>query len=285
MKSIMVRIKKKNIYLPLVFAGYTLFTLLVIEVLLSTVIPYTRMLFTPGVLYYNVIAFLIAFVVGSLLPAYLGYVIGDHAVKSKGKMSHHFSGVLFGLLAYWIVIAIGAFVSIPSEWFGSLVAVRVLSINIFWSVVVFIVTSILAIGHVRSRQAKHNLLEYKPYRAVLYGMIALVPIVTLVRSIVTNSFNAYLVIPFVMIIIFGGIVFATLRKSNLKTADKVAWSAVSLSVAYVAVFVASQLAQGVSYYVSAYPTMEFQSAVNYIGFAVAIIGWLVYWRAQRKVLL
>jgi hypothetical protein len=280
----MAKTKKNNLHLPLVFTGYTLFALLIIEVLLSTVIPYTTMLFTPGVRYYNVAAFLIAFVVGSLLPAYLGYVIGDRAVKSKSKLSHHFNGVLFGLLAYWIVIAVGAFVSIPSEWFGSSVAVRALAVNISWSVVVAIVTAVLAITHVRSRQAKHDLVEYKPYRALLYCMIIFVPTATLVNNILTNSVNVYSFIPFAAIVLLGGIAYATLRKSKLKTSDRLAWSAVAVSLAYVAVFVASQLTYGISYYVDNYPTMEFQTAVTIIGTTVGLIGWAVYWSVQRKAL-
>ena len=277
----MVKTKKTNPHSPLVITGYILFALLIVAVLLSTTIPFGRMLFDPRVLRNNVAVITVALTVGAILPVFVGYMIGDHSVKSKSRLSHHFSGILFGLLAYWLMTLMSVLVLIPNELSMGYNA-RIILINLIPSIGVAIITTILAIAHVRSRQAKHDILEYKPFSVVLISSIAVLPIWSLVNNIVTNSVNLYTFVSPAIIIGLGLVSYVSLRKTRLNKYGQLAWSAISISVAFVAIYVTSQLVDTVATYIDARPTMESQLIVSGIGLILALAGWIFYWSKQVK---
>jgi len=277
----MVKTKKTNPHSPLVITGYILFALLIVAVLLSTTIPFGRMLFDPRVLRNNVAVITVALTVGAILPVFVGYMIGDHSVKSKSRLSHHFSGILFGLLAYWLMTLMSVLVLIPNELSMGYNA-RIILINLIPSIGVAFITTILAIAHVRSRQAKHDVLEYKPFSVVLISSIAVLPIWSLVNNIVTNSVNLYTFVSPAIIIGLGLVSYVSLRKTRLNKYGQLAWSAISISVAFVAIYVTSQLVDTVATYIDARPTMESQLIVSGIGLILALAGWIFYWSKQVK---
>jgi len=277
----MVKTKKTNPHSPLVITGYILFALLIVAVLLSTTIPFGRMLFDPRVLRNNVAVITVALTVGAILPVFVGYMIGDHSVKSKSRLSHHFSGILFGLLAYWLMTLMSVLVLIPNELSMGYNA-RIILINLIPSIGVAFITTILAIAHVRSRQAKHDVLEYKPFSVVLISSIAVLPIWSLVNNIVTNSVNLYTFVSPAIIIGLGLVSYVSLRKTRLSKYGRLTWSAISISVAFVAIYVTSQLVDTVATYIDARPTMESQLIVSGIGLILALAGWIFYWSKQVK---
>lgn len=283
----MAKTKKIPSQLPLVIFGYTLFALLLIAVLLSTIIPFGRLLLDPRVVHFNVALFTVALTVGAFLPTFLGYIIGDHSIKSKSKARHHFNGVLFGLLAFWVMLIFSMIVWIPSEYFSASPNTRVVLINLLPSIAVAIVMSILAIAHVRSRHAKHDILEYKPYSILLIGSIISLPVWSLVSNVLTEitlKVNVFTFAPLIIIAGLGVISYVTLRRTALGALHKATWSAVSVSVAFVAVFVLSELALGASYYIEGSPSAEFQTAVHSVGWILALVGWAIFWRAQVALL-
>lgn len=278
----MTKTQKINIHSPLVTTGYILFTLLIVAVILSTVIPFGKMLFDPRVLHYNVALFTIALTIGALLPATLGYVIGGTSIRSKSKLSHHFNGVVFGLLAYWIMMIVSAFVSIPSEHLVTSPGVRAVLVNLLPSIGVAIISTVLAVAHVRSRQTKQDIIEFKPFSVVLVASIVLLPVWSLVNNILTQNVGWYSFMPLAITVVIGVLSYATLHRSKLSPTNKVAWSAVSVSVTYVALFILSEFTIGVSYYVNAIPTMEFQAIVSSVGWVLAFVVWSTYWYRQVK---
>ncbi len=278
----MIKTKKKNAQSPLIVTGYILFALLVIGVLLSTTIPFGRMLFNPNVLHYNVALFTIALTVGAILPATIGYIIGDRAVKSKNKTSHHFNGMLFGLLAYWVMMILTVLVSIPSEHFSSSPGAWALIVNVVPSIGVAFVTTILALNHVHGRQAKKDLIGYKPYRVAHIGAIVLVPVYSLASMMFAGDMNVSSFSSLGLLVFLGVISYVTLRKTKLDKASKLAWSAVSVSISFIMVYVSYQLVPTMVYYFETMPTMEFQTATSSIAWIVAIVGWVVYWSVQVK---
>jgi hypothetical protein len=86
----------------------------------------------------------------------------------------------------------------------------------------------------------------------------------------------------IIIVMLGIISYTTLRKSNLIVFTKVAWSAVSVSVFFVGLLVSSELVPWLSNYIENRPSMEFQTIVNSAGWILALIGWIIFWRAQAK---
>jgi len=278
----MVKAKKNTVHLPLVVTGFILFILLVITVLASTTIPFGRMLFDPRVLHVNVAVTALALTVGAILPVLLGYIIGDHAIKSKSKLSHYFNGILFGLLAYWLM-SLSIFITLPRELMESHNTWIVL-VNVLPGLGVAIIASILAVAHVRSRQAKQDIIEYKPFAAVLIGSMVVVPVWSLVSSIVTNTMGIYSFVSLATIAALGLVSYVSLRKTRLTTYKKILWSAVSLSVIFVTAYVSSQLVYTVAVYIDPQPTMESQAMVSGLGFVLAVVGWAIYWTKQVKTL-
>ena len=283
MISIMVKATKKNVHAPLITIGYLLFSLLIVATLLSTTIPFGRMLFDPRVLHFNVAVSAIALTIGAILPALLGYIIGSQSVKSRSKASHHFSGILFGLLGYWLMTSWAMLIMIPSELFSDQ-NVRITLINLLPGICVAIITTILAVAHVRSRQAKQDVLEYKPFSVLLIASILVMPLWSLVNNIATNSINVYSFVSLAIVVVLGAISYVSLRKVKLSRYSKMVWSAVSVSIAFVAMYVSFQLVYSIATYLNATPTMETQSVVSGVGFILGLVGWIVYWSKQVRTL-
>ena len=279
----MVKTAKKNLHSPLIITGYILFTLLIVSTLLSTTIPFGRMLFDPRVLHFNVAVSAIALTIGAVLPVLLGYIIGSQSVKSKSKSSHHFSGILFGLLGYWLMTSWAVLIMIPSDLFSDQ-NTRIVLLNLLPGIGVAIITTILAIAHVRSRQAKQEVLEYKPFSVLLIASILIVPLWSLVQNVITNSVNVYSFVSLAIVIFLGAISYASLRKTGLSRYRKMVWSAISVSVVFVTMYVSYQLVYSIANYLNSRPTMEDQAMVSIIGFVLALVGWIIYWLKQVKAL-
>jgi len=279
----MAKTKKKNARLPLVITGYVLFGLLVVSVVLSTTIPFGLILMNPYSIKSNVIIMMLALTLGAILPVLAGYFIGDQSVKSKSKMSHHFNGVLFGLLAYWVMILFGAFVIIPPQLFPDN-NVRLIFMNLLPCIVIGVVAAGLAIAHVRSGKAKQDVLEYKPFSITLVVCIAAIPILSLVDSIVANSLNVYSFVSLGLVTLFGLISYASLRRARLDAFKRITWTAVSVSVLFLTIFICNLLESGITSYLIPYSTMESQMVAAGVAMLCAVAGWCVYWVLQVKAL-
>lgn len=276
----MKRTNKPNAHTPLVITGYVLFSLLVVATLLSTTLPMIIMLFDPRVLHYNVAIFVTALTIGSIAPVLIGYIVGGRSTKTKNKLSRHFNGVLFGLLALWMLTLFALAISLPFQGADVEPTVRVSVANVLPSIGVALLTTLLAVAHVRSRHAAQDVLAYKPFVALLVGFIALLPLWTLGENILSGTVSVYSFIPFLAFAFVGAVSYGMLRAVKLGSYVKVAWSAVSVSVLFAAIFVAPQFASSIMNYFIPMPTMETQALVSWISFGLACVGWGVYWRKQ-----
>ena len=278
----MVKTKNKNIHIPLVITGYTLFSLLLISVFFSTTLPWTSILSHPNSIKINAVIAMISLTIGALLPVVVGYVIGDHSVKSKSKLGHHFNGMLFGLFAYWFMILTSAFIAIPSHLFPDN-NVRLVLANLLPGICVAIVASVIAVIHVRSKQAKLDVLEYKPFVLVFIASIIAMPLLSVINNIATNSVNVFTFFTPLVTVVVGLIAYLTVRKLNLSNSQKFGWSAVSLSVLFVTVFVMNLLESAIMSYLWQ-PSAEVQAISVWVAFTIAIAGWILYWTYQTRVL-
>ena len=279
----MIKTKTTNIHTPLVMMGYILFALLILQLVLSTIYPMGKALFDPRVLQHNVAAMIIGFSIGAIFPALVAYFIGDKSVKSKSKLSHHFNGILFALLGYWVLSVFALYVYIPLEAFSSF-AIGIIAVNILPGIAVGIVTAILALAHIKSRQAKHDVIEYKPFGVALLAFIIVMPLWSLFANIVAQEVSVYSFMALATALVPGIISYLSLRKSKLKPFTKVVWSAVSVTVAFVAMYVAYPLASSILNYVVPMSSMELQATVGGAAWIVALAGWAVYWYIQVKAL-
>lgn len=281
--SSMVNTKKKNVHVPLVITGYILFVLFVIAVILSIIIPFGKMLLDPRVLHFNVALFTVALTIGSLLPVVLGYLVGDRSVKSKSRLSHHFNGILFGLLAYWVMMLLTSLVAVSTNLMKVPFNTNLIVVNTLPTIGVVVILAILSIAHVRSRQSRLDLIEFKPYFVVLVISIILMQLWSLLGNGMYGGaieFSSFL--PCIATIVLWIVSYITLRKTRLSSSQKNAWSAVSVSVLSASIFVVFQLTLGMSYYIEPTPSMEFQSALNWVAWIIGLLGWVIYWRMQTK---
>lgn len=147
-----------------IWYGYGLFVLLVLGVIISLVIPTLQLLIRPEVNHFNVTVFLISLAAGSLLPMLISYIIGDKASRVKDKTLHHYDGVLFGLLAYWLSLlfgTIGSYTVAPIR--EAISGVAMAAVFNAWPIIATVITvSIISYFYHRSKRAGSVLL-YKPY--------------------------------------------------------------------------------------------------------------------------
>lgn len=276
----MAKTKIDKIHKPLVVTGYISFALLAVSVLISTTIPFATILAQPNSIKINVTIIMISLTVGALLPVLVGYFIGDKSVKSKSKLSHHFNGVLFGLLAYWWMTLIAAFASIPVHILPDN-NIRVMLTNFVPSIFVAIVTTTLAVMHVRSKQARHDVLEYKPFVIVLAASVLAMPLLSIVNNYMTNSVSVYTFVAPTIVLAVGYITHLSIKRCKLSKLQKVAWSSVAVSVLFLLVFVANMFETALVGYLWQ-PSAEVQSASTWMAFVTALVAWLIYWIKQVK---
>jgi hypothetical protein len=279
----MVKTKKQSVHSPLVTTGYILFFLLVLATLFSTTIPFGRMLFDPRVLYGNVAIITISLTIGAILPALIGYIIGSYSVKSKNKLSHNFNGVLLGILGFWLMTSWAVMITIPDAVFADQ-NVRMLSLNVLPAIAVAIIATTVSIVHTRSRNAKQDILEYWPYAVLLIASILVLPVWSLINNIATNSVNLYSFVSLVIILVLGLISYIALRRTPLSRYRKLLWSAVSISVLFIAMYISNQLVNAMVVYLQPYLTAEAQLDASLVGYVIALIGWAIYWFKQARTL-
>jgi len=106
----------------------------------------------------------------------------------------------------------------------------------------------------------------------------------LLANIVAQEVSVYSFMALATALVPGIISYLSLRKSKLKPFTKVVWSAVSVTVAFVAMYVAYPLASSILNYVVPMSSMELQATVGGAAWIVALVGWAVYWYLQVKAL-
>lgn len=278
----MANTKKNNIYVPLVVAGYALFLLLVLSVFMSTTLPRLSILSYPGAIKINALVAMVSLTIGALLPVVVGYCVGDHSIKSKSKLSHHFNGILFGLLAYWYMILTAAFTAIPSALYIDNNA-RLILANILPSVGVAIIASVIAVMHVRSKQSKLDVLEYIPFVLLLVLTIITLPLLSVINNFATQSVNLYTFFTPISIVLFALIAYSSIRGLKTSGLYKAAWVAVSLSVLFLTIFVMNLFESAIVSYMGE-PSQEIQATGGWVALVATIVGWAVYWLYQTKAL-
>lgn len=279
----MIKTKNKNIHLPLVIIGYILFSLLIIETLISTIIPYGIILFSnPEVFYRSGSVNIITLVSGGLLPPLLSYIIGNNSVKTKSRLNHHFTGMLFGLLSFWIMLALIFGITIPPEFLQDHLIARIVLINTLPILGVVVVSTVLAVAHARGQYAKQDILEYKPFSVSLIIATLSLPIWFFIQNLAVNIVGVNTITPLVMIAISGSISFITLQKTKLSTYTKLAWAAVSTTILCISIYTIALVISLITRY---QPEVSIIVSVDAITYGLAFLAWVFYWINQADSLL
>lgn len=268
-------VKKKKLEFThqkvIVCLGYILFALIVIGIIFSTVIPWGQLLLQPHVRYWNVWTVLLALVAGAILPTLIAYFIGDKTTRSKNKLMHHYNGVLFGVLAFWLA---PLFSFIGSSLISSLrlnnVHNVIISVVTLWPVLTtVIVLAIVAIIHARSH-TNGSVLAYAPYRALLLVTVLLantVPVLLYPPTSKDDSIRA--LVSIAAPVIFIAISYAVLQKRKNETRlNRLMLAVVAVSIGVITMSAVAQIM----------PRAAMASGIiNSISMVVSIIFGVAVW--------
>lgn len=157
-----------------IIAGYILFAGMVIGLITGTIVPLSHIFIDPRSRHLNVAVFMVSLVVGALLPSIIGYFVGESGTRTKNRQLHHYNGILFAVLAYWVSTVFGAlgggvysyvYNNLPSPW-GTAIGF------LLPTVAVAIVVGVLAVLYHRGRGRQLAIAEYRPFQITLFVWVA-----------------------------------------------------------------------------------------------------------------
>jgi MFS family permease len=260
--------RQKNVTITF---GYSLFILTVIGVIVSTIIPWTNIFYSPHVNQLNALVFMISLTVGVILPTLISYFLGDRATHVKNKASHHYNGVLFGIAAYWLSLVFGVIggytISAVRDTFQTVVLSAI--VNGWPILATTVVMMFVAISYARHQKKKASVMEHAPYQWVLVGSIIAVFALGIVNQIMTGfSYLVSVLIPICMTVIAILISYAALRNQPSRRVRLMS-ALVATTIGLVALSVANQLAVSVFFVGPAIAPIFFAS-----GFGLFV--WIAY---------
>ncbi len=254
--------------------GYVLFTTAIAAVIVSTIIPWSNLLFSPGIKHLNVLSTLFALVAAAIVPFLVAYIIGDKTTRSKNRLAHHYNGVLLGVMAYWLSLffnAISSYTVMPireavTEYWISTV------INAWPIIATIAIIAIIAIGyHARTQKAEESILQYRPYQLVLLASLT-APLVLTLPQIV----DGYLLASFLNIgipIMFVAISYAILKRLQLLRRVRLTHAIIAVTFGIVAMQFAAQLMRDAYY----------NTVTTFVMVAIGVTVWVLYlWLSLRQ---
>jgi MFS family permease len=227
--------------------GYSLFALTILNVVISTVIPWVSIITKPHVLVFNASVFSIALVAGAILPVLLSYILGDRSTHVKNKASHHFNGVLFGVAAYWLSVLFTMFgpysAPIVRENVSGVLGSTI--VNGWPIIATTIIMAFVAVSYARGQKKKSSVLEHRPYQIVLLGGV----VANFLYMPISELFGSLENLPLISIyagaiIIFFAVSYVALSKSQPSRLMCTLLAVVAITMGFVAFTVAAQLLFG-----------------------------------------
>ena len=259
------------------WTGYGLFALIFAGLAITTIIPFAGLLANPRVLHMNVLITLLSFTVGVLLPFIVAYVIGDKAARSKNKRLHHYDGVMFGLLAYWLALLFGqigyyASVVLPLDMSWQLGLV----FSQFWPVLATAAVSLfIAVHYHRKRATKNGVLDCTLFSRVFLVAAALVSVLLpLLVALTSSQISAMsFVSPVAALVLFA------LSYIALKSVPR---SRVNLAAIGSTIFVIASFAVAQVLPLPAEYNQTVSTVYALIGIILAVAVWVLYLRITVK---
>jgi hypothetical protein len=275
-KAEKVLINKRRV--TIVF-GYSLFLLTLVMLTVSTVIPFTELLFNPTVTrHFNTLIILISLTLGAILPTIVSYIMGDSATHSKNKTSHHYNGVLFGIAAYWLSIL---FMFIRIETTPNIMTSFVepwSSIIASWPVLATIIVMLfVSITYAKNQKNKSSVLQHRPYQVVLVGSFAVLSIYLAIIGDYSIAMFAVASIASLMLqIVLIIITYKLLSKSRPSKAVRLSEAIIAITISGVAVSLTSQFIGQLNPFITVFDLVIPQ----FVGICV----WILYvWLLLKKI--
>lgn len=225
-------------------AGYVLFALIVLGILVSTVIPMTSLLLSPSAKQLNVLILLISLVAGGLLPVLIAYLIGDKETWSKNHSVHHYNGVAFGILAYWLSLIVSVVSPASVASVRTTISSFALSelINAWPILATTLVVAAIAIPYHRHHLRTDVVTSYGPYRWALWLSVGVMVIgVPIVQFIHATDFDPYSLLSFAVVLVPLIVCYISFHRLRVSMGEKVTLAIIGASLALITLYASIQL--------------------------------------------
>lgn len=172
-----------------VVAGYLLFIFLLASLVVSSIWPFMA-LFRPEADQPFFATLLLSWMLGGLVPSLLGYYLGSHETYRKNKLLHHYNGVLFGAVSYWlastIILPISASgVNATSGVWGPVI------VNVVPAAIAVMIMTIVGVLYAKRSSHQQSLLSYRPYQGVVLLTLLLLIVTPLLLTLTGESAPAH----------------------------------------------------------------------------------------------
>jgi len=259
--------------------GYTLFTFMVLSVVFSTILPFAHILTSPNVRIVNVVVFLISLVVGALLPSILAYVFGDSSTRSKSHKFHHYNGIMFGVLAYWVNIIVNQFDTGLTEYVRNVIPSAPTGLAVAFSIPVIItalIVGVIAYFYHRGKGKQVEISNYRPFQISLFAAVAVLLVVTPLQASSSNGFWDVWVVTIVMAVIIL-LSYVCLWHLTVSVWRKLTLAVTALTFAFITFFVASQLQTNIYSDIGDLRSVPIAATI-----LVSVLVWMLYLYIARQ---
>ena len=247
--------------------GYSLFALMVISFLSTTAIPFSFSLQYPTARHFNIIVIIIVFAIAVILPALASYFIGDNATHSKNKALHHYNGVLFGVVAYWVAmvfswISFNSIFGMNTPFPGPLVITNVTPV-----ILTILVMAIIAANYAKKQKNVASVLHYRPFQLTLIASVIGAFFVPYISGPVDFNVIAGSILWLFMPLAAIGIAYKVLAKYQVTRLARLSEAVIAMSFGWITIWVADSFI--------AYLQLPYQIA-SIPGYVVGLVVFLVY---------
>ncbi len=177
--------QQRSAHITIVY-GYALFFA---ALLFTSVTLYTmgQVLFAALFNHAMIIAIMIGSAAALVIPLFIAYITGSYATHAPSRQLHHYNGVLFGVLGFWLslVITLGDWLLFSSpmtqEWFFNI------GIRLLPAIITIVIVAMLGLLYARQTKHQQSLMTFKPFVMTLISVIVLL----FIMNVYGYIFNPY----------------------------------------------------------------------------------------------
>lgn len=260
--------------------GYGLFGLTVVALALS-IVPLIQSYTNQAFQNYNYTLVLVSFIFAAIAPPLVGYLAGDAATRAAYGSSRRFNGVLFGVVGVWLWAAASMYTTIFQQNISLENDFQQAILSMFPAAFAAIATIALAIFY--ARQTKHQVpvIDYKPYRSVLFGSVIATVLAFGVLSLFSLQYGntilmtllINLIVPSLFMLILLLVGYWVLGRTVGTVGERLVYCVVAMAYGLVAM---STIGQFTSY------LYQWRELVTWLAFLVGLVVWLGYLIALRR---
>ncbi len=267
------RLTKQAMHQTILF-GYILFFATTVLALLPAIFLWKAYV-NPNANHGAVTMLLVSLVASAVVPPLFGYLVGSKATRGATKQLHHYNGVLFGLVGYWLALAFTM-----TDIFYSLVSQLPSYAQAFmWAPILPTLLILMIIGALYAHKTKHQtpLVHFKPFQATWFGAIALF-FGAMVWSYVFNPYDyvdvnfgglVALALPVVVMGLFIAIGYWRTKRTTALKVDRIIKSLIAVTFGLIAISVASQILNYI-------PVIHITVNTFFYSLAVGVVTWVAY---------